>query len=123
MNTHIFRSLKEPIRGKLSWHEYWQSADNGLIICWEVGRKLREKELELSQRARRGELPVLAWKGGVVKKTTSKKPKYGTLFYLAQWQGLRAENLDIKCAEQHKLVCTKTDQTVIYTDDANKWNS
>ena len=61
-------------------------------MCWEVGRELREKKPELARRAENGELPALGWKGGVETKT-KKGEIYGTLFYLAQWQGLRGDDL------------------------------
>lgn len=67
-NQRIFRSYKEPIRGKISWRERWQGYDKGLISCWEVGRELREKKPELSKLAKKGELPILGFKGGVRKK-------------------------------------------------------
>ena len=91
MSQRVFRSYKEPKREGLSWDERWKGEDRGLIRCWEVGRELREKEPELASRAGNGELPVLGWKGGVEKKT-KKGEKYGTLFYLAQWQGLRGND-------------------------------
>ncbi len=93
--------------------------DNGLITCWEVGRINRIKSPELAARAMNGELPVLPWKGGVEKKL--KKEKYGSLYYLAQWQGLRNEDLDIDTSEERRITCIKTGMTVIYTGDASKY--
>ncbi len=122
MNQRIHRSHKEPKREGLSWDERWKGKDKGLITCWEVGRELREKEPELAFRAEKGELPVLGWKGGVEKKT-KKGEKYGTLFYLAQWQGLRGDDLDIDLSQQPELVCTKTGMRVIYTDDLKKYGN
>ena len=84
MNQRIFRSYKEPIRDSPSFDERWNGSDKGLITCWEVGRKLSNKEPELSEKAQSGELPILVWKGGVERKI-NKNEKYGTLFYLAQW--------------------------------------
>ena len=66
MSQRVFRSHKQPIRKDLSWEERWKGPDKGLISCWEVGRELSQKEPELGERARNGELPVLAWKGGVL---------------------------------------------------------
>ena len=94
-SERIYRPFKVPIRKGLSWEEYWRGDDAGLIKCWEVGRKLSDREPELAERAKKGELPVLGWKGGVAKKI-KKKEKYGTLLYLAQWQGLRGEDLDVE---------------------------
>lgn len=120
MNQRIFRSHTEPKREGLSWNERWKGKDKGLITCWEVGRELREKEPELASRAENGELPVLGWKGGVEKKT-KKGEKYGTLFYLAQWQGLRGNDLDIDISQEPWLKCSRTGMRVIYTGDPKKY--
>jgi len=122
MNQRVYKSYSEPLRGELSWNERWKGPDNGLITCWEVGRKLSDKEPELAKRAKNGELPVLGWKGGVEKKI-KKKEKYGTLFYLAQWQGLRGDDLDIDLSEETELVCSKTGMKVIYTGDIKKYSN
>lgn len=122
MKQCIYRSHKEPIRGGLSWDERWKGHDKGLITCWEVGRKLSEKEPTIVERAKRGELPVLGWKGGVEKKI-KKKEKYGTLYYLAQWQGLRGDNLDIDLSGETELICSKTGMKVIYTGDMKKYGN
>ena len=92
MTNHVSRSNNEPKREGLSWDERWKASDKGLIVCWERGREKSIEDPDLAERARKGELPVLGWKGGVEKKIEKKK-KYGTLNYLAQWQGLRGEDL------------------------------
>ena len=120
MNQRIYRSYHEPKREGLSWDERWKGRDKGLITCWEVGRELSKKEPQLAERAKNGELPVLVWKGGVAKKI-KKKEKYGTLSYLAQWQGLRGKDLDIDLSEEYELICSKTDMKVIYTSDVKKY--
>lgn len=58
-------------------------------------------------------MPVLAWKGGVDKKIKGKK--YGSLFYLATWQGLRGEDLNINQHEEVSLICSKTMVKVTFT--------
>lgn len=118
--ARIYRSHQEPIREGLSWDERWIGPDKGLIICWEVGRQLSDRDPELARRATNGELPVLGWKGGVAKKLKQEK-KYGTLSYLAQWQGLRGEDLTIDPTEETELICSKTGMRVIYTSDPNKY--
>ncbi len=122
MNQRIYRSYRETIRDGLSWNELWNGHDKGLITCWEVGKELSKKEPELAERAKKGELPVLGWKGGV-KKKTKKKEIYGTLFYLAQWQGLRGDDLDIDLSEESELICSKTGMKVIFTGDVKKYCS
>ena len=122
MTERLFRSCKVPIRGELSWNERWKGHDKGLIACWEVGRRLSETKPKLAGSARNGELPALGWKGGIERKIKA-KAKYGTLFYLAQWQGLRGDDLDIEPSAESELVCSKTGMRVIFTHDANKYGN
>ena len=121
MNQQIFRSYNEIKRKNLSWAERWEGTDNGLIICWEVGRELRDKKPELAISAKNGELPVLVWKGGVEKKI-KKNEKFGTLYYLAQWQGLRGEDLNIDYSKEYTITCSKTGTVVTYTSEPDKYN-
>lgn len=114
VRQRIHRSKHEPIREGLTWEELWLGADSGLIWCWERGRQKRTDEPELAARAERGELPLLAWKGGVEKPRQDKKPLTGTLEYLAVWQGLRGQDLDIDRSQRVTLVCTATGQAVEY---------
>lgn len=122
MNQRIYRSIEEKIREGLSWEERWRGDDNGFILCWEIGRELRTKDSELSQRAVNNELPVLGWKGGVDRKIL-KGEKYGTFNYLAQWQGLRGEDLNIDLTQEIVLICSRTGMRVTYTADAQKYES
>ena len=62
------------------------------------------------------------WKGGVERKI-KKKTKYGTLFYLAQWQGMRGEDLNIDLSHERELVCSKTGMKVIYTGDMEQYKN
>lgn len=119
MSRRIYRSIQEPVREGLSTEELWHGDDRGIMVCWEVGRRLDKTEPELAQRAKDGELPVLGWKGGVEKKI--KGEKYGTLKYLALWQGLRNEDLDIDRSQETALTCSKTGMKVTYTSDAKKY--
>ncbi len=82
MSERIYRSIEKPIRPALSWKERWTGEDKGLITCWENGREAAARKPELAKRAKKGELPVTGWKGGVENKTKVGE-KYGTLFYLA----------------------------------------
>jgi hypothetical protein len=119
MGTHLHRSIHEPIREGLSRSEMWEGADKGFIWCWELGRQKRLKDPELAARADKGELVVLAWKGGVQKKSKPDK-KYGTLSYLATWQGLRGEDLDLAFEDERTVVCTRTGQTVVFSSKLPK---
>ena len=77
------------------------------------GRQKRVEEPELAARADNRELVVLVWKGGVDEKLKAEK-KRGTLKYLATWQGLRGEDLDIALDGEQVIVCSKTGQNVVF---------
>jgi hypothetical protein len=121
MASHIFRTISTPLRPEgLSFEERWKREDKGLIISWEVGRQLAERKSELSVKALRGELPELPWKGGTDKESLKIKHKYGALHYLAEWQGLRGEDLDLDLEREYTLTCSRTGIDVTYTNDINK---
>jgi hypothetical protein len=42
------------------------------------------------------------------------------MFYLAQWQGLRGEDLDIDRSVEKTVVCVRTDVAVTFTSDSSK---
>jgi hypothetical protein len=117
--TRIYRSFSEPDRENLTWEETWRREDKGLIKNYEVGRALAKKEPELAEKAKRGELPVLGYKGGV-DKTLKKKEKIGALDYIAKWQALRGEDLNLNLDEEIVFTCTKTDMRVTFTMDLEK---
>jgi hypothetical protein len=117
--TKIFRNFSEPDRENITWKETWEQEDKGLIKNYEVGRALGIKNPELVEKAKNGELPVLGYKGGV-EKALIKKEKIGALNYIAKWQALRGENLDIDLDKEIVLTCTKTDITVTFTMDLEK---
>jgi len=112
----VTRSINEPIREGLSWHERWDREDNGLIACWENGRELSEKDPEKAAQAKQGELIRMGWTGGVSEKL-AQKVFHGTLFYLAKWQGLRGDDLDIDVDGDTVLVCSKSGQIVKYNSE------
>ena len=120
MTERLHCSIEQPIRKGLTWSETWRGPDNGLIWCWELGRQKRIKDANLADRAGKGELVVLGWKGGVTKKLEI-EIKHGSLNYLAEWQGLRGEDVDIALDDERAVVCTKTGQAVVFsaklTDD------
>lgn len=116
----IQRSINEPIRTDLSWDETWKGQDSGVIICWEVGRKKRIDDPEFAAEASIGRLVVLPWKGGV-EKAIKVRQKYGTYYYLAMWQGLRGEDLDIDLDSEPSLTCPVTGVTVTFTGNFDKY--
>lgn len=78
----------------------------------------RSKATGLAERAGAGELPVLPWKGGVPKAIKSRAPRIGATHYLAMWQGLRGEDLDIDLSATPTLTCTRFGVTVSFTMNA-----
>jgi hypothetical protein len=115
----IHRLITETIRPNLTWDERWESADRGLIACWERGRAKSLGDATLTQQARNGQLMILPWKGGV-EKAIKKKQKYGSFYYLAMWQGLRGNDLDIDTENEPALTCSVTGMTVVFTNDMAK---
>ena len=119
----IHCSEPRPKRQMLSWDETWMGPDQGLIACWERGREMRITEPELASQAEQGELITLPWKGGTenidqdkekIKKTQKPQKRFGTLNYLAMWQGLRGEDLSVDLDGEQVIACTKTKRTVIF---------
>jgi len=117
--SRIYRSFSESDRKNLTWEETWRREDRGLIKNYEVGRALGLKNPELAEKAKKGELPVLGYKGGV-ERTLKKKEKIGALNYIAIWQALRGEDLDIDLEKEIVLTCSKTSVRVTFTMDLEK---
>jgi hypothetical protein len=120
MTERIYRSITEPLRGPLTYNERWKGSDKGSIISWEIGRKLAKEKPELAERAKNDELPLSGWKGGTDNQLKVPK-KFGAMFYLAEWQGLRGEDLDIDITQEPTLTCSKTGLQVTYTFDIDKY--
>lgn len=80
MGQQFTRNMSEPIRSGMSTNELWSGPDNGLFLCWELGRKKAEQAPGFRTRAKQGELLELCW-------------ARGSWNYLAYWQGLRGEDL------------------------------
>ncbi|WP_085667897.1 MULTISPECIES: hypothetical protein [unclassified Pseudomonas] len=120
MSQRIHRQIDTPLRTGLKREELWEAADKGLIKCWEIGRQRATRFPDLAQRCRADELPVLGWKGGV-SRSLKKNEKYGSLKYLAQWQGLRGEDLDIDLGVERVMTCSRTKMVVTFTPDRSKY--
>lgn len=110
----LFRSISEPIRENMSFDERANGIDRGHILAWEYGRKLAATNKELHESARRGELPVLVYKGGLTKRLKTEN-KCGALLYYAAWLGLRREDLDIDLSQRIRLKCTKFGSSVEFS--------
>jgi len=115
MARRLYRSIDEPIREGLTWKDLWRAQDTGLIWCWERGRQYRTEAPERSCRAVNGELVPDGWRGGVEKKLKDPLKKNGTLQYLATWQGMRGEDLDIDLDGERIIVCSRFDQSVRFS--------
>lgn len=120
MCSQIFRKVSEPIRRGLTHDEYWGGVDKGLIKCWEVGREIGEKNPALKAQCEAGELPILGWKGGI-SSVDRKLQKFGSLKYLAQWQGIRGEDLSLNRSIETAITCSKTGSTVTFTSSQEKY--
>lgn len=122
MSNVIFRSIQTPIRKDLTWEETWTGEDMGLIYCWEKGIEMSFENPRKAGRAINGELLILCWRGGVRKKLKDKEEngvvieniKRGTFNYLATWQGLRGEDLNIDLTKKLFFVCSKYAQKVVF---------
>lgn len=68
----------------------------------------------LKTAALAGELPLLPWRGGV-DRALKKKTKLGAMYYLAMWQGLRGEDLDVDTEREVILTCSRYGVTVRFT--------
>lgn len=115
----IRHSFSEPCREGLTWEQIWQGPDQGLIKCWEVGRELALKNAALAELCRSNALPPLNWKGGN-SRPLKKKEKFGAFQYLAQWQGLRGEDLCIDWDSELTMTCSVTGMVVTFTRDLTK---
>lgn len=117
----IYRSILDPIVDIVSYDERINGFDKGLINAWQVGRGLAVRFPDLAAKAKNGELPELGVKGGIKKRI--KQEKIGSLWYLAQWQGLRGEDLNIDTELEYAMVCSRFKVRVIYTFDLDKLGS
>lgn len=111
----ITSSIKNPPTLGESWEDRQEGADKGLISAWLSGVEKQKSWLEIASAAKRRELPVLPFKGGVEKPV--KVVKTGSLHYIAMWQGLRGDDLNVSLGSSPSMTCSKTGVKVIYTDD------
>lgn len=120
MTLRLQLNITTALRPDSSWSETWEGVDKGLIKCWETGRELAATRPDLVQATLNDELPPLGWKGGV-SRSLKKREKFGSLNYLAQWQGLRGESLDIDPAQEVLKTCSRTHMIVTFTPDKAKY--
>ena len=113
--------MTEPLRpAALAWEELWAGPDDGLIACWERGRALAAQAPTMTDAAKAGQLVPLPWKGGVDAPLKTGR-KFGTLYYLAMWRGIRGEDLDLDTAStETAITCTRFGVQVTFTFDTRK---
>ena len=116
----ISRSIDSPKRETQDFSTLWDGEDQGLIACWERGREKALESPELAAQAKLGELVLLPWRGGV-EKVIKTKNKYGSLRYVAMWQGMRGDDLDLDTEKEFQIICTRTGVPVTYTYDVSKF--
>jgi hypothetical protein len=113
LENHIRRSILIAVRDLATWDEAWLGPDGGLVTCWEVGRLKSKEDPSMAMRAKSGELLPLPWEGGF-HAALKKEKNYGTYNYLAMWQGLREEDLDIEIGKTYTITCSKHGKPVIF---------
>lgn len=95
-----------------TYAERWEGPDGGLVAAWRQGLLMRELRPDWVQAADQNELPELPWRGGGSEVIKGKR--MGTWLYLAMWQGLRGEALDINTAEPLEMQCARTRVTTLF---------
>ncbi|MDR2220830.1 MAG: hypothetical protein LBE24_09695 [Methylobacillus sp.] len=93
--------------------------DGGIINAWQAGIALRGSRADLVSAAQAGELPILPYRGGV-DRAIKAGVKTGSLHYLAMWQGLRGDDLNIDTNNVPPLICSRYGITVHFTSDTRK---
>lgn len=97
-----------------------EGPDKSLINCWLRGREKALETPALASAARAGELPILPFRGGVARAIRAVN-KIGAHQYLAMWQGLRGDDLDITQGSEVRITCTRTGVPVTFTDDYTRF--
>jgi uncharacterized protein YegP (UPF0339 family) len=90
--TYFSRPMDAPDRTDLGWDERWKGDDDGVIAAWERGRAFARERPDLAEEARAGVIVELPW-------------RRETYVYLAMWQGLRHEALEIDFSREYTLTC------------------
>ena len=96
-----------------------EGPDRGLISAWLVGQELAARDSALANRAKAGELVELPFRGGVLKAIKTRN-KVGHLWYVAMWQGLRGDALEVDPDGELRMTCTRFEVPVLFTMDIGK---
>ena len=103
------------------FHKRWEGPDKGLICAWLKGVEKSATDPAMADQALNGELPVTAFRGGILKPIKDIKTiKTGSLHYLAYWQGLRGDDLCIDLATEPIMTCSRTGVSFQYTRDTDR---
>ena len=114
--TKVAQAVGNPRSTQITWDDRWEGPDRGLICSWVRGIEKARETPTLREQALRGELPPLAWKGGGNQAIKAGK-RVGSVHYLAMWQGLRGDALDIDTDAPVSLTCTRFQTLVTFTGD------
>lgn len=115
----IEQSIANPPAFENDFNRRLKGPDKGLINAWLAGISYAQSHPVLAERAKKGELPALPYKGGV-EKVIKTRNKIGALHYLAMWQGMRGEDLRVDMNADTTLVCQRTGVPVTFTLDIKK---
>lgn len=112
----VRRSISARPPPAVTFEERWGDVERGLVCCWLRGIEKAEEDPALAAAALRGELPPLAWRGGIARPLKAKQ-RLGSHNYLATWQGLRGEDLVVDTESCPAWTCTRFGVTVTFTGD------
>jgi hypothetical protein len=107
----------------LTSQERWEGEDGGLTAAWIAGRAYAKSYPADAKDAGAGVLVQLPWKGGDDTESNKKRParRWAPLLYLAMWQGLRGEDLNIDTDQEIKVTCSRWGTVVTFTADSERW--
>ena len=115
----IQASVNNPPAYEHDYDRRLKGPDHGLINAWIAGIRYAKEHPDIAARAQAGELPVLPYRGGV-ERAIKTRHKIGALQYVAMWQGLRNEDLQLDTDAEHVMTCQRTGVPVTFTLDIKK---
>lgn len=112
--THWQASASNPPPVEQDYDIRMNGPDGGIVNAWLAGLSMRSRLPKLATAAEAGELPVLPYRGGV-ERALKTKSRVGSLLYVAMWQGLRGNDLDVDTSVEPVLTCARHGVTVRFT--------
>ena len=112
--ARVFHPVDAALPAQVTRDERWEGSDRVLICSWSRSLDKAGETPSLREQALRDELMPLAWKGGADKAIKVGK-RVGSLHYLAMWQGLRGETLDVDTDCTATLTCPRFQTLVTFT--------